>query len=770
MVNTLLSGYLAGMEQRTTRRSEVARAFNDFRSMYPNASYNDYRNYIDQLTGGDSYLRGAVPSDAILKRMAEDSARARAQREMETRLSNMRTQAQMRGTIEALAMDLALQYDDDAKLEEALLGRLGDDPSLLPMIHEVFPNGYQGIRQLATGQAITTNLPHVQTILSADPNADLGLIFPNLKGTSVLSSLQQQAQERIDREQEDRFRDIYSTEYTRMTANPETYQMPTEAEIGPNYLQRLISERDAMLAERARDEEEADTQERLTTLATLRAQISQDPEFANKLTRPDYDAFMFMDDIRKRAQLLGVDPSYDELRAIAEDIRQDVLTTVQSNYETSLDTARAAGLTAFNTANQTATETLINAYTGEVFAEQMGEFAGSAPAAIRMLGSLYDLTNPQAGLVINSILNPANLRSNNIEPFNFAAMVDLVAADPSFRAIAKPLAEARQNASQPNTVMPDKMVSSAEFTATIKDRIDQTVPALTTANVEVMRTAMELAQAGKLNEATTVIGQQIAQIDATARDLVSILDQVDGQSLPGTLEPGAAILPGTGEIDRAAIIDLIIDAGTALDAAKSDLLHQLNAVQQVVIEQGPAPANAVPNSTVTITELPPLSPVGSTAAGANALGQTIRDRFDEVSNAPRVPTEIEEVVRQRPTVPPPGYLDPNFQRPGGVGTSSPFEVRTPVQPIEPGNIDILNRPEVQNPDGSISTVRSISVNIDGVEVLIPTVSPNGRIMSDDEAVQRYLQTGEHLGKFRTPAEATAYANALHDQQDAFYNR
>lgn len=88
--------------------------------------------------------------------------------------------------------------------------------------------------------------------------------------------------------------------------------------------------------------------------------------------------------------------------------------------------------------------------------------------------------------------------------------------------------------------------------------------------------------------------------------------------------------------------------------------------------------------------------------------------------------------------------------------------------VEQGNIDLAKRPRVQNEDGSISTVRSMSFNVDGVEVLIPTVLPDGRVASDAEAIQHYRETGEHLGKFETPQAATAYANALHDAQEQFF--
>ena len=85
-----------------------------------------------------------------------------------------------------------------------------------------------------------------------------------------------------------------------------------------------------------------------------------------------------------------------------------------------------------------------------------------------------------------------------------------------------------------------------------------------------------------------------------------------------------------------------------------------------------------------------------------------------------------------------------------------------------GTIDLNKRKVVQNKDGTISTELSFSTNIDGKEVLLPTVI-DGKIVNEEEAIKHFQETGEHLGMFDTVKEAEEYAKELHNLQDEYYN-
>jgi hypothetical protein len=83
--------------------------------------------------------------------------------------------------------------------------------------------------------------------------------------------------------------------------------------------------------------------------------------------------------------------------------------------------------------------------------------------------------------------------------------------------------------------------------------------------------------------------------------------------------------------------------------------------------------------------------------------------------------------------------------------------------ITKGNIDIDDRPVVQNKDGSVSTESSISIGTDDGEVLIPTII-DGKRVSEKRAIAIYESTGKHLGIFKDVESADKYAKSLHERQ------
>lgn len=88
---------------------------------------------------------------------------------------------------------------------------------------------------------------------------------------------------------------------------------------------------------------------------------------------------------------------------------------------------------------------------------------------------------------------------------------------------------------------------------------------------------------------------------------------------------------------------------------------------------------------------------------------------------------------------------------------------------EAPNLDLTRRPYVENPDGAVSTVRSMGVGLtekDGRErqYLIPTVSHDGRLMDGDEAFDYFKKTGEHMGVYPDIATSDRAGEKIHLDQ------
>lgn len=148
-----------------------------------------------------------------------------------------------------------------------------------------------------------------------------------------------------------------------------------------------------------------------------------------------------------------------------------------------------------------------------------------------------------------------------------------------------------------------------------------------------------------------------------------------------------------------------------------------------------------------------LTPQADQPVVGGIVGQAPRMTMDPTSESTRPELDMPSMPAGGPDIAPRFRGGPQ----GAPRASAPGMV-------EPGNIDLRNRPRVNNADGSVSTIKSVGVNLGGKEVLLPTIDDSGREMSVDEAVAQYRRTGRHLGIFRDARSATAYAQRLSAEQ------
>lgn len=210
------------------------------------------------------------------------------------------------------------------------------------------------------------------------------------------------------------------------------------------------------------------------------------------------------------------------------------------------------------------------------------------------------------------------------------------------------------------------------------------------------------------------------------------------------------------------------------EAARRQALTQNYFSTQFKDQQPPAAAaiNAAAPPSGSVVAPPANAPAGqgqtqvaSLDPHAGMTGAPAAAPFDPATASPTA--MMQQLGLDSPAPGQAPYRDPMVTT---AGQQQPMTMASQNVPglISPGNIDLSKRPVVKNPDGSISTVRSISFNQDGKEVLVPTVSPDGRILSNDEALDLYRKTGQNLGVFDSPASADAYAQSLHNQQSSMY--
>lgn len=93
----------------------------------------------------------------------------------------------------------------------------------------------------------------------------------------------------------------------------------------------------------------------------------------------------------------------------------------------------------------------------------------------------------------------------------------------------------------------------------------------------------------------------------------------------------------------------------------------------------------------------------------------------------------------------------------------PMPAHVPGMVVPPTMDPAMNHNAI-NPNGDVSTIRTIGINVDGLETVIPTITPDGQFLTNAEAIEQFRRTGRHLGMFRTRQQADEYGQQLHQQE------
>ncbi len=157
-----------------------------------------------------------------------------------------------------------------------------------------------------------------------------------------------------------------------------------------------------------------------------------------------------------------------------------------------------------------------------------------------------------------------------------------------------------------------------------------------------------------------------------------------------------------------------------------------------------------------------LTPKDTRERNPATLSELITEHLN--ANIPKLVIPQQSAVNesvQNGQLPSPDQVD-QFIKTGSEPILTTPRLPTPSGLIEK-YIDLAGQPSVDNPQtGGKSTVWSMSIGTDKGETLISRVTPDGKILSPQEAIDYYKQTGRNLGTFKSVDEANAYAEQLHD--------
>jgi hypothetical protein len=188
-MSSFWASYNQAYQQGQNRRAQKAQAFEQFRKSNPQASYEDWVNELNRITGGRP--GSVVSSEDILRSQYQEAQRVRNIELNRQRAQEIQAQQQINSAIDTYVEQNAMFEDNDLNIMENIAQQFG--PGARAYVNQRFPKGFSGYRERARAKMLSDYTPTVTEALRRNPDADLGAMFPSLP-PDVVTGLRERAQ------------------------------------------------------------------------------------------------------------------------------------------------------------------------------------------------------------------------------------------------------------------------------------------------------------------------------------------------------------------------------------------------------------------------------------------------------------------------------------------------------------------------------------------------------------------------------------------------
>ena len=133
-----------------TKRLANLRLYNLFKETFPTASITDHQNFINNMAGGDRYLRGQLPSEDALIAYDRERTRLTREREEDRKYTEFTRQVKMNKDLDDVITNLAETGIEAKEIEKNIFARFGKDSQIGKMFDKRFVNNLPALTSRIT--------------------------------------------------------------------------------------------------------------------------------------------------------------------------------------------------------------------------------------------------------------------------------------------------------------------------------------------------------------------------------------------------------------------------------------------------------------------------------------------------------------------------------------------------------------------------------------------------------------------------------------------